>query len=294
MILKNWALLFIPFLICSCHNNVTDNEDLLQNEVNIMTFNVRYDNPEDGMNAWKNRVKYIAPTIRFYDVDVLGTQEVLHNQLVDMKAELPEYEAIGVGREDGKTKGEYSAIWYKSSRFSLQKYGYFWLSETPDTPGSKGWDAACERIATWVILKDTTNGKDLFVLNTHLDHVGQTARREGVALILKKVDSLCNNMPVIVMGDFNSTPESSVIAQIKSQENTVRLYDTREISPIVYGPSWSFHDFGNLAYKDRPLFDYIFVDKQVEVIKYGVISESFGDVYLSDHCPIFTAVRIKN
>jgi len=155
--------------------------------INVMTFNIRYDNTGDGQNIWANRRDRAANAIKFYSPDLFGTQETLHNQLEDLKSRLPEYGVIGVGREDGKEKGEYSPVWYKKDRFSLQSSGYFWLSETPDVAGSKGWDGACERIATWAIFKDKYTNNAVFFINTHLDHQGVVARREGVNLLFQKI-----------------------------------------------------------------------------------------------------------
>ncbi|MDR0976465.1 MAG: endonuclease/exonuclease/phosphatase family protein, partial [Prevotellaceae bacterium] len=219
--------------------------------VNVMTYNIRYDNPEDGQDNWQYRKDRAAKAVRFYDVDILGTQEVLHNQLVDLEQRLPGYGVIGVGREDGKEKGEYSALWYKKERFTLLDSGYFWLSETPEVAGSKGWDAACERIATWAKLKDLQSDKTYFVLNTHLDHMGVVARRESVTLILNRVQQLSDGLPVIVTGDFNATPQSDVIKHVTDPANPLHLTDTRAIAPVIYGPSWSFHDFGKIPYSRR-------------------------------------------
>ena len=229
----------------------------------------------------------------FYDIDILGTQEVLHNQLLDMKSILPEYEVIGVGRKDGKEQGEYSALWFKKSRFSLVKSGYFWLSQTPDVPGSLGWDGACERIATWAILKDKRTNKSLFVLNTHLDHIGKVARRESVKLLLNSISKIGKKLPVIVTGDFNSNPSSSVIKSLTDSNNTLHLTDSRTVSPIVYGPGWSFHDFGKLPLKERELIDYIFVRGGIKVLKYGVLAETNNTTYLSDHTPVMIRIEMK-
>lgn len=261
--------------------------------INVMTYNVRYDNPEDSLNNWKYRKENAANAIRFYDIDILGTQEVLHNQLLDMKSLLPGYEVIGVGRKDGKKQGEYSALWFKKSRFSLVKSGYFWLSQTPDVPGSLGWDGACERIATWAILKDKTTNKCLFVLNTHLDHVGKVARRESVKLLLNNISKIGQKLPVIVTGDFNSAPSSSVIKSLTDSNNALHLTDSRTVSSIVYGPAWSYHDFGKLPLNERELIDYIFVRGGLKVLKYGVLVEANNTTYLSDHAPIMIRVEMK-
>lgn len=203
----------------------------------------------------------------------------------------PEYGVVGVGREDGKEKGEYSALWYKKNRFDLLDSGYFWLSETPEVPGSKGWDGACERIASWAKLKDKTSGKEFFALNTHLDHVGVVARREGISLMLDRVNQLSGGLPVIVTGDFNSEPESDVIKHVTDPANPEHLTDARLASPVVYGPAWSFHDFGKIPYQHRPLIDYVFVRNGFDVLRYGVLAETENEAFLSDHAPVLVTVE---
>jgi endonuclease/exonuclease/phosphatase family metal-dependent hydrolase len=286
---KYFLILLLPLLVSWTLPEKTSKDS----GINVMTFNVRYDNPEDSLNNWKYRKENAANAIRFYDIDILGTQEVLHKQLLDMKSLLPEYEVIGVGRKDGKEQGEYSALWFKKSRFSLVKSGYFWLSQTPDVPGSLGWDGACERIATWAILKDKRTNKSLFVLNTHFDHVGKVARRESVKLLLNSINKIGQKLPVIVTGDFNSDPSSSVIKSLTDSNNALHLTDSRVVSPLVYGPGWSFHDFGRLPIKDRELIDYIFVRGGIKVLKYGVLAETNNTTYFSDHTPVMIRIEMK-
>ncbi|MDR1416779.1 MAG: endonuclease/exonuclease/phosphatase family protein, partial [Prevotellaceae bacterium] len=196
--------------------------------LNVMTFNIRYDNPSDSLNSWQYRKDVAAAMIKAYDVDLLGTQEVLANQLSDLKERLPQYATIGVGRTDGKEAGEYAAIFYKKDKFKEERSGYFWLSETPELAGSKGWDGACERIATWAVLKEKRSGKRLFFINTHLDHVGQVARREGVELLLERAKALSEGLPIIITGDFNAPPESEVIQQVLADGT---LSDVRSLAP---------------------------------------------------------------
>ncbi|KFC60164.1 hypothetical protein FEM08_10590 [Flavobacterium gilvum] len=254
--------------------------------LNIMTFNIRYDNPGDGLNSWQHRKENVLKMIRFNEVDILGMQEVLEHQLKDFTTGLSGYEAIGVGREDGKTKGEYSPILYNKNKFTLIKSGYFWLSQTPEKP-SKGWDAACERIATWVQLKDKANGKKLFVINTHFDHIGEIARRESVTLIKLKIAQLSEGMPQIMMGDLNATPDSSVMTALLTPDKSLSLLDSKKLAPIVYGPNWSFYDFGKIPFNDRPLIDYILVTKGISIKKYAVFAETLNELCLSDHAPVF-------
>lgn len=287
--MKRILLLLLPFFAASCGQ--VKQQVPVSEPINVMSFNIRYDNPEDSLDNWKFRKDRAANAIRFYNVDILGTQEVLHNQLEDLKQRLPEYDVIGVGREDGKEKGEYSALWYKKDRFTLIDSGWFWLSETPEVAGSKGWDGACERIASWAKLKDKVTGKEVFALNTHLDHVGVVARREGISLMLDRVNQLSDGLPVIVTGDFNSEPESDVIKHVTDPANPEHLTDAREASLIVYGPSWSFHDFGKIPYKYRPLIDYVFVRNGFKVVKYGVLTETENESFLSDHAPVLVTVE---
>ena len=260
--------------------------------LDVMTFNIRYDNTGDGQNIWQNRRDRAANAIKFYDPDVFGTQETLHNHLEDLKSRLPQYAVIGVGREDGKEAGEYSPVWYKKDRFTLQSSGYFWLSETPNVP-SKGWDGACERIATWAILQDKYTNNAIFFINTHLDHQGVTARREGVNLLFQKINEYSLGLPVICTGDFNSSPDSDVIAHITDTTSDNHLTDSRKVSPVVYGPSWSWHDFGALSYSQRPLLDYVFIRGGLDVNRYGVCAEDENGQYLSDHAPVVVNVSYK-
>ncbi|ADV42091.1 endonuclease/exonuclease/phosphatase family protein [Bacteroides helcogenes] len=287
--MKRIILLLLPLWAASCGQSKKPVS--APDPVNVMSFNIRYDNPEDSLNNWRYRKDRVATAIRFYDTDLLGTQEVLHNQLKDLQECLPEYGVVGVGREDGKEKGEYSALWYKKDRFVLLDSGNFWLSETPGVAGSKGWDGACERIASWAKLKDKVSGKEYFALNTHLDHVGVVARSEGIRLILDRVDELSNGLPVIVTGDFNADPESDVIKHVTDPANPRHLTDARMESPVVYGPAWTFHDFGKIPYDQRPLIDYVFVRNGLKVLRYGVLAETEGNAFLSDHSPVLVTVE---
>lgn len=258
-------------------------------EINVMTFNIRYDNPDDGDNVWANRKDRVADAIKFYDVDLLGAQEVLNHQLKDLMDRLPGYGSLGVGREDGKEKGEYSAIFYNIDRFNPIKDGYFWLSETPDVAGSKGWDGACERIATWAIFHDNMTGKELFMLNTHLDHVGEKARSEGVKLILSKMSQLAEGRPIIITGDFNSSEEDKVIKDMIAGG----VVDSRDVAEIVYGPEWTWHEWKGFDYPYKSRIDFIFLKGDVKAQRYGILAESMDGKYLSDHLPVLTVVTLE-
>ncbi len=259
----------------------------------VMSFNIRYDNPGDKNNNWKYRRDRAANAILFYAPDVVGTQEVLHNQLEDLDKRIGStYAHVGVGREDGKQKGEYAALWFNRNRFDLLDSGNFWLSENPELAGSKGWDGACERIATWAILRDRKSDTELLVMNTHLDHVGPMARKLGAELLRHRADSLAAGRPVVVTGDFNSEPSSEVVAQLTSASDPRALTDSRAAAPLVYGPAWSFHDFGKLKYDERELIDYVFV-RGLGVESFGVMAETEDDKFLSDHAPVIANLTVR-
>lgn len=262
-------------------------------KVNVMSFNIRMDNPEDSLNNWKYRKDVAAQIIKDQNIDIVGTQEVLYNQLQDLLERLPDYNYVGVGREDGKQKGEYAALFYKKERFEEEDSGTFWLSETPDVAGSKGWDGACERVASWAVLKDKETGKKIFAINTHLDHVGETARQKGVTLLIDRAKELSNGLPVIITGDFNAERESSVIKHALDPNNSMQLFDSYAIASTTDNAKWTFHDFGKLPEEERPYIDYIFVNKSVIVDEYKVMDEKLNDIYLSDHCPIVAKLTIK-
>lgn len=256
--------------------------------LSVMTFNMRYDNPEDGENNWRFRRERVAEVIKAQDVDVLGTQELLCNQFDDLSGLLTGYQGVGVGRLDGAESGEYCAVFFKKERFTLLDSGTFWLSETPEVVGSLGWDGACERIATWVVLRDR-DGRELFFIDTHLDHVGQVARDEGVSLLMKRIETLSGGRPVILTGDFNSEPESSVVAHV--QKDGV-LRDAKAIAAQRSGTDWSFSDFGRIPEAERPLLDYIFVSGDIEAVRYEVLPDTFDGGYVSDHAPVMAVVKI--
>lgn len=262
-------------------------------EMTVMSFNIRMDTPNDGNNQWTYRKDLAANVIKFYDVDLFGAQEVLHHQLTDLLERLPAYDYVGVGREDGKTKGEYAPIVYRKDRFTVEINGDFWLSEDVNAVGKKGWDAACERIASWAIFKDKVSGKKFFFLNTHLDHMGKVARHEGASLILKMTESLNKGLPVIVTGDFNATPADDPIQVLTNLNDPRHLIHTRTIAPIKYGPEWTFHDFGRTPEQKREWIDYIFVKGTIKVIRDGVLAETLNQLFPSDHCPIISTLLVE-
>lgn len=285
--MKKYFLLFLIFSLSMIGFSQTF-------PVNVITFNIRLDVKSDSVNGWEYRKERVVKTVLLNNVDILGTQEVLHNQLMDMEKSLSDYTWVGVGRKDGMEDGEYSPIFYNNKKFTEVGSGYFWLSETPMLAGSKGWDAACERIATWVKLKENATGKIFFVLNTHFDHVGEVARKESAKLILEKVKLYTQKKqyPAIVMGDFNSTTETGAYKTITNITNPLHLTDSRTIASKVNGPSWTFHDFGRQPLSERKEIDYIFVNKDVKVLSYDVIDGTKTTAYPSDHNAVMVKVEL--
>ena len=261
--------------------------------LNVMTFNIRLNTSSDGENAWPSRKNKAASQILFHDVHILGVQEALHDQMMDLKEWLTDFSYVGVGRDDGKTAGEYSAIFYDSTRLKLLKTQTFWLSEQPNVPGSKSWDAAITRIVTWAEFKDRKTKRKFFVFNTHFDHIGKTARAESAKIILQKVKEIAGKHPVIVTGDFNSTPSDDPYKIITDSNNPDRLTDSKTICLTPhYGPTGTFNAFKDKEISDEPI-DYIFVKSKIRVLRHGTISESWQGRFSSDHFPVFATLSLR-
>lgn len=273
--MKKILYLFALVLLFSSCNKPID--------LKVMSFNIRLDTPADSLNSWQYRKDVAAKIIKNENTDVFGTQEVLVNQLNDLKSRLPDYNAIGVGRADGKEAGEYCAIFYKKDRFKEIESGNFWLSETPDVPGVKGWDAACERVATWAILEDIDSKKQFLFINSHLDHMGQVARQEGVTLLLNRAAEYSKGLPIIMTGDFNATPDSDVIKHVIEQSNPNHLVHTKDIAVSTDGLNSTFHNYGKIPVDERSFIDYVFVSPGIKVKSHSVIPEKLDDIYISDH-----------
>ena len=258
-----------------------------KNTINVASYNLRMNTPNDGVNAWPNRKEMVKGLVQFHEFDIFGVQEAFIGQMKDL-AELTEYAYTGKGRDDGKEGGEHSSIFYRKDRFKLLKSGDFWLSETPDKPG-KGWDATCcNRIASWGKFQDLDSKKEFFFFNVHFDHQGVEARKQSGLLMVKKINEIAGKATVILTGDFNSTPDTE---QIKSIQTILSdAHDVTKQKP--YGPEGTFNAFKfDAPMKTR--IDYIFVSKNVDVLKYGVLTDAREQRYPSDHQPVVAKVEIK-
>ena len=260
--------------------------------VNWASFNIRYDNPEDSLNNWKYRADTVANYLIAQDIDVCGMQEVLYNQLMDLEQRLPQYEHVGVCRDDGDMAGEASPIFFKKDRFKALDSGTFWLSQYPDSVGFIGWDGACCRIASWAKLQDKETEKIFMAVNTHFDHVGVEARRNAALLIIKKIKEIVGDQPAVLTGDFNVNDQSEAYTTITTNEFV--LEDAHKKSPAMAGPHYSWHDWGQQPMIDREKIDFIFVTPTITVNSAFIYQEhavaslkpetQWG--YISDHNPI--------
>lgn len=256
--------------------------------IRVATYNIRFDNPRDTLDLWANRAPYVADLIRLYDFDIFGTQEGLKHQLEFIKDHARVYQFIGVGRDDGLEKGEYAAIFYKKSLYTLLAEGNFWLSETLDKP-NKGWDAAFPRICTWGKFKEVKSGKVFYFFNTHFDHLGVKARSESARLILSKIKEITAGEPVILTGDFNfneTNPNYGVL------NNTEFLSDAYVLAPLRYAPGGTFTSF-DITSKPQGRLDHIFVTGDFAVNRYGILTNTYNGRFPSDHFPVFAEIVFR-
>lgn len=244
-----------------------------QSYINVGQFNLRYDTKKDVPrgDGWAARSQHVFDLINYEGWDIFGVQEVLVNQVNDLKQNLAGYEYVGSGRTDGATKGEYAPIFYRKSRIKCLESGQFWLSQTPEVAGSKGWDANIPRICTWGRFEDKTTKWKFWFFNLHMDHRGVEARRESAKLVLARIKELCGDEPYILTGDFNSDQTSEAYATITESG---LLKDSYHLAKHVMAETGSMNFF-NTAFKTDARIDHIFVSPQFKVHKYGVLTHSY-------------------
>jgi endonuclease/exonuclease/phosphatase family metal-dependent hydrolase len=260
----------------------------------VVTYNIRFDNPADGPNVWTNRREAMVKYLKETKADLIGLQEVLPNQRDYLAGELTEFSLYSAGRDDGE-KGEATPVLYRKDRFELVDKGSFWLSDTPDKPGSKGWDAALPRVASWVKLQDIWAEKLLLFVNTHFDHRGPNARLESAKLLVKKIDELdgegADTLPVILTGDFNCTARQEPYKVLVADAASVgsKLLDAQHASkaPHTGGDSTS-----NAFRELRPgaKIDFLFV-RGLSVASHAIDDPRVEGRFVSDHQPVRAEVK---
>ena len=257
-----------------------------QEPIELISYNIRMNTASDGEHAWPKRKDNVAALLRFHRADIFGVQEALPEQMDFLVDAFPEFSYEGVGRDDGKRLGEFSAVFYNKERFRKLEGGTFWLSETPGEC-SFGWDAACRRVCSWVRLQELSSGRQLYVFNTHFDHRGMEARKQSADLILKKMKEITGGKgPALLCGDFNLRPDSEPIKLIKGT-----LKDAFEVSKQPpYASVATFHGF---SYDNPPRdrIDYVFVSDNIEVQRYGALTDSRNRAFFSDHLPVLVTLQ---
>lgn len=255
----------------------------------IGSYNIRNENTYDTGNLWKDRSPYLTKLVQYHNFDIFGVQEALAHQLETLEKGLFNFAYYGIGRDDGKEAGEHSAIFFKKSKFTLMQKGDFWLSATPDVP-SKSWDApCCNRICTWVQLKDNKTGKSFFVFNAHYDYEKDLARNESSKLILAKIVAIAGNEPVILTGDMNG---GNTTSWYKLLANSGKIVDTYKLAKYPYLMRGSFNEFGKS--NDGELIDHVFCSKQFSVKRWALLTDTYGNgKFPSDHCPIAATLVLE-
>ena len=258
-------------------------------DISVLTYNIKWDNTNDTVNNWNDRKEAMVSLLKHYQPGIIGMQEVVNGQLNYLVANLPNFASIGVGREDGKEKGEYSPILYDTELLKSLENATYWLSDTPDKI-SVGWDAALERICTYALFEDLKTKIQFWVFNTHFDHMGVLAREKSAALIVSKIKELnTENLPVVLMGDLNLKPDENPIQFLKKE-----MVDGQSITQkTFYGPTGTFNGFEH----DRNLtdrIDYIFVQNFAVESYIHIDDRMENNKHISDHLPVFAKLIIKN
>nr|WP_321412036.1 endonuclease/exonuclease/phosphatase family protein [uncultured Allomuricauda sp.] len=254
--------------------------------IDIISYNIRYDNPDDAPNNWDNRKEFLISQLNFYNPDVFGIQEGLIHQVREIDEGLEDYAYFGIGRDHGDERGEHTAVFYNTERVELLEESTFWLSLTPEKP-SKGWDAALPRTCTYGIFQKKSDGTKFMVFNTHFDHVGVKAREESSKLILSKIKQMnTEHYPVVVTGDFNLESDSEGVQAILTEMVDAHIAAGKN----AFGPKGTFNGFKfNEPVEQR--IDYIFVSDAFEVLKSAILSDSKNTRYPSDHLPVFARLK---
>ncbi|RJP24856.1 MAG: endonuclease/exonuclease/phosphatase family protein [Candidatus Omnitrophota bacterium] len=266
--------------------------------IRVMSYNIRYNNPGDGINAWPNRKDHVAEMIGAkHRADFAGLQEVLKGQIDDLAERLPNYAWIGVGRDDGWQKGEFSPIFYRKEQFELLQTNTFWLAETPEIPGSKSWDTSITRVVTWGKFKDLKTDHEFYHFNTHFDHRGQKAREESAQLVWKKIKAIAGDAPTFFTGDFNTRENSKPYEILAGKDSESDLIDARYVSKTVHrGPtaSTSGAEGWTKIGPNESRIDYIFIRNGISVLSHQILDDQYDGRYPSDHLPVLAEIVIAD
>jgi endonuclease/exonuclease/phosphatase family metal-dependent hydrolase len=257
----------------------------------VMSFNIRYNNPDDGPNAWPHRKEAVTDMIgRRYKADIAGLQEVLYGQLNDLTDELSDYEWVGVGRDDGHRAGEYSPILYRKDKFRLIATNTFWLSDAPRIPGSKSWDAAVTRIVTWATFEVIQTGRQFNFYNTHFDHRGTQARTESAKLLVELISEIGADLPTLITGDFNAREQSEAY-KILTQSPFIE--DARYVSESGHeGPTTTTSNWLE-PHEPESRIDYIFTSDDIRVLNHKIVDDRYGARFPSDHFPVLSDIVLR-
>jgi len=265
----------------------------VKNSIKVMTMNVRYDNPADSINAWPKRAAQVCSFLLKESPDIIGMQEVSWNQYQVLDSVLKDYSSVGVGRDDGARGGELNPVFFRKDKFDMVRTLTFWLSDTPEIPGSKGWGASLPRIVTWMELVNKDSHKHFFYFNTHFAHDSDSARIMSSRILLEMVGKIAEGFPFIITGDFNMPPASPGYAILTGPDESVPLLkDSYNISgkrPL--GPSYTFNGFSDKPGKGR--IDYIFVKSGMKVLDHSTFIKKEKGVFISDHWPVEARISIK-
>lgn len=267
-------LLMLPFISSAADKQEKDYD------LKVISYNIRMGAAKDGTNSWEFRYPATALMIEDQKPDVFGLQEAFSYQVRFIAENFKDYDNVGVGRDNGKDKGEFMSIFWNKKTVKMVKWGTFWLSETPEKP-SMGWDAACKRTATWALMKDKRTGKMFYFVNTHLDHKGKEAQRKGLELIVSRIDEINpKGYPMILTGDFNIKPDNVALKGLEE-----KMQSARKIAPKTDNAA-TFNNWGKA--KSDMVIDYIYVSGFSACPEYHTINEKYGDwKYISDHYPIY-------
>jgi endonuclease/exonuclease/phosphatase family metal-dependent hydrolase len=288
MKIQNLSLLAIIILVlCDCSDKAR------VPTVKVMTLNIRYDNPEDSINAWPRRASIVYSLIKNENPDIFGMQEVLWHQYASIDSVLTDYTSAGVGRDDGATAGEMNPVFFRKDKFDMTRTLTFWLSENPTIPGSKGWGASLPRIVTWVELVDKKSHEHFFFFNTHFAHDSDSARILSSKILLREIEKVSQGFPFILTGDFNMLPTSEGYSILTGPDESVpALKDSYVISerkPL--GPLYTFNGFSDKPGQGR--IDYVFVKNGMKVKEQKTIIRKDRNIFISDHWPVEAVITLE-